>query len=142
MHLRPLNATQWQEAWDALPAYCREVYYHPAYVSECARWERASAHCVLVDDADGRMLHPYLAHPIQGTDRHDVQTAYGYGGPIFAGQWRAERRVAALRLVGEHLKGHRAVAEFVRCHPGWTDVEALEGRASRCSGYERTWNAS
>ena len=125
MELRTLNATQWQDACNELPPHCREVYFQPAYSQLCARWERATAHCVSIRD-DGRwLLYPYLAHPIDADHRHDIQTPYGYGGPLFIGEWPPDRRVVALQLLREHFQTAGAVAEFVRCHTEWIDPEAL-----------------
>jgi hypothetical protein len=125
MQLTTLNATQWQDHCNDLPPPCREVYFQPAYAQLCARWERATAHCLRIRDDDGWLLYPYLAHPIDADDRHDIQTPYGYGGPLFIGDWPLDRRVAALHLIREHLRAAGAVAEFVRCHTEWLDPDTL-----------------
>ncbi|HEY8491158.1 MAG TPA: GNAT family N-acetyltransferase, partial [Dehalococcoidia bacterium] len=56
---------------------------------------------------------------------YDVQTAYGYGGPLFVGPWDACGKRRALRCVADYLRSTGVVAEFVRCHTHWVDVEAL-----------------
>jgi hypothetical protein len=114
----------WQQAWHDLPVERREVYSSPGYHAACARWERATAHCLRATTATGSMLYPYLAHPT-ADGRHDAQTAYGYGGPIFVGAWSGEERRAALDALAGHLRATGAVAEFVRCHTEWADAEEL-----------------
>src|SRR5436853_298032 len=103
MRLEQLDEKIWQAAWESLPADRQEVYYSPAYHAICARWERATPHCLRVTGPAGWMLYPYLAHPTPDT-RHDVQTAYGYGGPLFVEEWAADQRAAALADVGAHFR--------------------------------------
>jgi hypothetical protein len=126
MQLVSLDAGEWQHAWASLPPACREVYFHPQYVRACARWEGGRPQCVVVRaSADKWLLYAYVSHPIPGTQRHDVQTAYGYGGPLFVGEWLPEERTAALNRLAAHLRETGAVAEFVRCHTEWTDLESM-----------------
>jgi hypothetical protein len=77
------------------------------------------------------LLYAYLEHPVEAEGRHDVQTAYGYGGPLLVGEWPADSRLEALQLIGAHLRERGAVAEFVRCHTEWVDGSALAA-----AGYE------
>jgi lipid II:glycine glycyltransferase (peptidoglycan interpeptide bridge formation enzyme) len=69
------------------------------------------------------MIYPYLLHPIDGLS--DIQTPYGYGGPLFVGDWPADHTAAALTATAEYLRSLRAVAEFIRCHTEWADHDAL-----------------
>jgi hypothetical protein len=124
IRLDVLNDRAWQQAWHDLPADRRECYSSPGYHAACARWERATPHCLRATVETGSMLYPYLAHPT-ADGRHDAQTAYGYGGPIFIGAWSAEERGAALHTLAERLRAAGAVAEFVRCHTEWVDAEEL-----------------
>jgi hypothetical protein len=124
-----LGWAAWLRAWSALPAERRSTYYHPDYVAAAARWEGGAAECLRLGDEDCWLLYPYVRHAIPDDDggAFDVQTAYGYGGPLFVGAWDAEARVEALRDVGRCLADRGAVAEFVRCHERWTDLDALRG---------------
>ena len=122
-----LHRDAWLRAWSSLPAERQSTYYHPTYVAAAARWEGGEADCLRIDGDDGWMLYPFVRHAIPGdiTGRFDVQTAYGYGGPLFIGGWDQRSPVDALRVIGRHLAEHGAVAEFVRCHERWTDLGAL-----------------
>jgi hypothetical protein len=124
IRLDALDLPAWRQAWHDLPGDRREVYSAPEYHAVCARWERATPHCLRAASGAGWMLYPYLAHPIED-GRHDAQTAYGYGGPLFVGEWSAERRAAALGAVADHLRASGAVAEFMRCHTEWSDPQQL-----------------
>ena len=122
-----LDRAAWLRAWESLPAECREAYFHPEYVEAAATWEGGRAECLRVSGAGGWMLYPYVRHAVPNgpAGAFDVQTAYGYGGPLFVGEWDRDARVEALREVGRTLSDRGAVAEFVRCHGRWTDVNAL-----------------
>jgi len=127
-----LSGEEWLAAWHELPARVREVYYHPHFASTCGRWEGARAQCLLVEGSrDRRLLYPYLRHPILGYESVagpccDVQTPYGYGGPLFLGDWDLDDQRRALDAVADHLRHTGPIAEFVRCHTEWLDAAALE----------------
>ena len=127
-----LDRTEWLRAWSSLPIERRATYYHPDYVAAAARWENGEPECLRIEANDGWLLYPYVRHAISGdsSGAFDVQTAYGYGGPLFVGEWDHMSRVDALHEVGRYLADRGAVAEFVRCHERWTDVDAM-----RESGY-------
>jgi serine/alanine adding enzyme len=56
----------------------------------------------------GPVLYPFLVRPLPG-DRCDVTSAYGMGGPLGTGEWRAAFRAECRR--------RGVVSEFVRFHP-------------------------
>jgi len=122
-----LDRDAWVRAWSSLPSERQSTYYHPDYVSAAAHWEGGAADCLHVDGGGGRrLLYPYVRHSIpDAANLFDVQTAYGYGGPLFVGEWDHAGRVEALRDIGQRLAERGAVAEFVRCHEQWTDLDAL-----------------
>jgi hypothetical protein len=123
-----LDRVAWLRAWSSLPSERRSTYYHPEYVAAAARWEGGEAECLRIDgDGDRCLLYPYVRHAIPGdsTGACDIQTAYGYGGPLFVGDWEHDARVEALLDVGRQFAERGAVAEFVRCHERWTDVDAM-----------------
>lgn len=137
MIVSELSEHQWLDAWSALPQDRREVYFHPRYAALCARWEHATPHALCVRTASGLALYPFLAHPITGfhrvTTRHDAQTAYGYGGPLFVGEWSADEHARALQLFATELATRGAVAEFIRCHPEWCNAERLAAQGFRAA---------
>jgi hypothetical protein len=126
-----LSGEEWLATWQELPARQREIYYHPQFVSTCARWEAARPECLLIEYSRGRrLLYPYLRHSILGYESVagpccDVQTPYGYGGPLFIGDWDLDAQRRALDAVADHLRHSGAVAEFIRCHPHLTDLSGL-----------------
>lgn len=130
IRLDVLDFSAWQQAWHDLPGDRREVYSAPEYHAVCAGWERATPQCLRAANGAGWMLYPYLDHPTED-GRHDAQTAYGYGGPLFVGEWSPEDRSAALNAAADRLRTAGAVAEFVRCHTEWLDAEQLAAAGYR-----------
>jgi hypothetical protein len=127
---RFLSFSEWANVWKALPEEQREAYWHPRFGDASGRWEKARPECLLLESDTGQMLYPFLHHPIAGyeeigTNLFDVQTAYGYGGPLFSGAWTDPEKRVALRGVGDSLARHGVVAEFIRCHTEWTDQQLL-----------------
>jgi hypothetical protein len=122
-----LDRDGWLHAWTALPESRRSTFLHPDFVIASAHWEGGEGECLHIVDGDRSLLYPYVRHaiPDASAGSFDIQTAYGYGGPLFVGEWDHASRVDALREIGQHLVERGGVAEFVRCHERWTDFEVL-----------------
>jgi hypothetical protein len=114
---RPDERAAWQEAWNLLPPERRDVYFSPGYVQASEAEGRGAALCAVVTDANRLLLYPFLEVPL-GDGLKDIETPYGYGGPIvnadgeepgFLEQaWRGWDRWCAEQGV---------VGEFTRFHP-------------------------
>lgn len=130
--IQTLDTKAWSAAWAALPAPVREVYGHPGFSQASGHREDASPECLLLDLGERRMLYPFLRHAVTGYDGilkqpvSDIQSAYGYGGPVFTGAWSTAECVEALSLTAAALRETGAVAEFVRCHTEWCPPEVME----------------
>ena len=109
-----VSDASWADELAALPPRLADVYFTPAY----HRLHEQDAGCVVVSDADARLVVPGLLHPVPGlSGLVDLQTCNGYGGPRatpdvgadwLARAWDAWREAAAARGV---------VAGFFRLHP-------------------------
>jgi hypothetical protein len=130
--LTDLDPDRWRAAWAGLPADRREVYFHPDYAHCCAAWERARPACLRARKPGGELIYPYLIHTIADANGAvDLQTAYGYGGPLFTGEWTPDERAGVLRDIADHFRSGPTVAEFVRCHTEWADLDALAATGYR-----------
>jgi hypothetical protein len=91
-------ARRWQDEGDGDP------YFEPAFL-------RAAAIAGGGDPAafaHGGVLYPFLVRPLPD-GRCDITSAYGFGGPWGAGDWRGPFRAACAE--------RGVVSEFVRFHP-------------------------
>ncbi|MBP2655826.1 MAG: family N-acetyltransferase [Firmicutes bacterium] len=131
MNLKILSKEEWLYWWRQLPACCREVYWHPAYYDTASRWEKGHAECIYIDKGDAWMIYPYLRHPIVGYQLpgaafyYDIQTAYGYGGALFIGEWDDKDKITAYTVIADYFRETNAVAELVRCHTEWIDPAVM-----------------
>lgn len=117
--MRKLTRLEWQAAWDSLPPDRRDPYSDPSYHDVYADWISATPECLSFSQGPRFALYSYLRCPIDemltdGRPLFDAQTCYGYGGPIFHGDWTAAGRRNALHAFREYLAADDVVAEFVR----------------------------
>jgi Acetyltransferase (GNAT) domain len=109
----------WLALVDALP---HDVYHLPSYVAMAAGQEsgeaQAEARAVIVHDRDQAMLIPMMTRRIPGADgARDAISPYGYPGPLFRGDPKADFVVEASRAMVSRLRDEGIVSLFVRTHP-------------------------
>ncbi len=90
---------------------------HPRYVQADALRDATAKPCFWRYEEGGeRYLHSFHLSPIQGTGWNDIQSPYGYGGPVATTdqpEFIAQAEAHYLAWAREH----RVVAEFIRFHP-------------------------
>lgn len=106
------TSPRWHEFLSETP---HDFYHLPGYAELCAAQERGLARALYVQSDRGRLLLPLVIRPIEGTDRVDATSPYGYPGPLVdgAGPITDDALLAgidALRAIG-------VVSIFVRSHP-------------------------
>jgi hypothetical protein len=113
----PDERARWLAAWSELPPGRRDAYFLPGYAHAAHR--RGEALCAVARSGERLWLCAFLRAEIPGGEGLcDVETPYGYGGPVvndpgedptfLAGCWSAWS--AWCRSAG-------VVAEFTRFHP-------------------------
>jgi len=116
----------WDEAFAAMPARQRDVYFTPGYLQLWQRNGDGRAHGAIFTHGDTLVLYPFLLRdlaevPWLGADfagLHDTQTPYGYGGPLVHKHGGDEHAVRLFRQAfAEWCRDHGVVSEFVRFHP-------------------------
>ena len=90
--------------------YDLDVYYQYDYVAlECKAADTPEMY--IYSHSRGTLLYPYVYCRIGETCYFDVVTAYGYGGPVFFGEWESEQvadaRSVFCRLVQVPFNYHR-----------------------------------
>lgn len=133
MKIERLALEQARAIFDETPPARRIVTQSPDYVTADARRDAALEPVFIGGrDARGAWLHSAHLSPIPETDAFDLQSAYGYGGPIDLLADEATRG-EAWAAYGEVCRGLGVVAEFVRFHPLDSSAERYRGvrRADR-----------
>ena len=116
---------QWRQLWGKLPSERRDVYFLPEYSLANADDGRGEALCATAYEDGAVWMYPFLKCPITPLDQAagedglcDIQTAYGYGGPVVnePGEGEAFLREAWRRL-SDWCTDAGVVGEFCRFHP-------------------------
>jgi CelD/BcsL family acetyltransferase involved in cellulose biosynthesis len=120
------DAGAWDRLLESLPARQQDVYFTSAYHLLWQRNGDGRALGVVFDDGGSRVLYPFLLRDLDEVpwlgadfaDFHDIQTPYGYGGPLVDRPTGAERVVDSFRSEFERwCADNHIVSEFVRFHP-------------------------
>lgn len=119
------DRAKWKWAWDLLPSERRDVYFLPEYLLASEAEGLGTGYCALAIENEAVWLYPFLKcaiHPIDKTteefDLYDLQSAYGYGGPVVNKEGEDEIFIReAWRCLYAWCKEERVVGEFCRFHP-------------------------
>ena len=116
----------WNRQLVKIPNENRDVYFMEEYV-RLYETNTEKAVCCVVSEGEQMMLFPYLCRTFmfKGAEYHDLETAYGYGGPIWnnADDTFKEK---ALRFMVEELGKQQYIAGFVRFHPLLQNQEVFD----------------
>lgn len=104
-------------AYARLPPGRRAGTLHPQYVlADASRSAELRPAFWLYEDGGETLLHGFHLAAIPETGWHDLQSPYGYGGPLASTEAPDFLRSADLAF-REWAIGHGVVAEFIRFHP-------------------------
>ncbi len=108
---------RWNELLALFPAEAQDLYFREEYLRLYERGPE-KARCFLYREDDNLLLFPFLLRPftVKGERHYDLESPYGYGGPIVRHDDPAfiDRALRTLLDYG-HQEGY--VAGFVRFHP-------------------------
>jgi hypothetical protein len=116
---------QWLVAIEQLPNQRQDVYFYPEYLQAYDHLVDAEACCAVYRKDNAILIYPFLKSTIDITDdpantlvSQDIQTPYGYGGPVVNELGEAPD---FLYEVWSHFSdwclSEGVVSEFVRFHP-------------------------
>lgn len=121
-----LNIDQARSVFEALPAGLQMPTLHPEYVAVDA--QRNSTDLIPFfwwDTEEGcSLFHAGHVSNIPDTDFRDIQSAYGYGGPIWHGTKDVDLRSRLWHRYDLWCRQSSIVVEFLRFHPmldSWRD---------------------
>jgi hypothetical protein len=120
------HADEWDELLAAMPVRQQDVYFGSAYLLLWQRNGDGRAHGAVFRHGKTRVLYPFLLRSLrevptlgdEWTDYADIQTPYGYGGPLISRGSGDEHGIRLFRQAfGEWCREHNVISEFVRFHP-------------------------
>ncbi|HOY68651.1 MAG TPA: GNAT family N-acetyltransferase [Candidatus Ozemobacteraceae bacterium] len=113
-------AITWESALQALPHDMRDIYFSYRWHALFAADSPALPRLFLCEREKGRLLYPFLLHPVPATlsaqPAYACESAYGYGGPL-AWDLDPDATAEAERLFCTWARANNVVAEFIRFHP-------------------------
>jgi len=97
----------------------RDVYFTAQFHALQQDIDKARAECAVVHRGAESLFVPYLISPIPGSDAFDVQSAYGYAGPLVGLPQTVSSEFvhSAWRDIEASWHERGVVAAFFRCHP-------------------------
>lgn len=117
------NAAEWHSVLRQLPESLRDVYFLPEYVALHCFEQWTKALLFVYHQAEAIWAYPFLLQPIRRVGEiylepglYDVETAYGYGGPV-ANTDKASFLGEAHTAFSTWCQKKGVIAEFVRLHP-------------------------
>ncbi|MCM1307114.1 MAG: GNAT family N-acetyltransferase [Butyrivibrio sp.] len=132
----------WDEYFERLPKEKQDIYFTRKYCRLGERLLGGEAELFVYEEDGGFVMYPYIKRKApygsDGERYYDIETPYGYGGPIADTDSRAladsfERAFLA------HCASENIIAEFVRFHPLLKNealfrdgIEVLHNRVTVC----------
>lgn len=117
------DSAKWESALSIFPDELRDIYFYPEYVGMHKSIDGTKALMFTYRKNGHIWLHPFLLQPIDSDEFSiddgpwfDIESAYGYGGPLSNSEDQAFL-VNANEQFSEWCKENNVVAEFVRFHP-------------------------
>lgn len=107
----------WNQYLEYIPAGLQDLYFSEEYVrlyeTDCEK-----ACCFVYQEGDSTLLFPFLRRTFDYKENtyYDIETAYGYGGPI-SNDHRVEFMTKALETMKSKAIEENYICGFVRFHP-------------------------
>lgn len=146
---------EWDLALKEMPINMQDIYYTSEYYKmHELNGDGTSKLFYYVDDEGNKGFYPFMLNKINGYDLehdyYDMETAYGYGGPITSCEDESFLKGFEEAFVG-FCKSNHIVAEFIRFHPlvqnekiFKNDVQVIHNRSTVCldlsKGIDRIWD--
>jgi hypothetical protein len=116
-HHRELSLREAIDFFKTIPAHLQLASLHPQMVEIDASRD-ALLHPIYwcFEAGDRRLMHSFQLADNPGLDIRDIQSAYGYGGPLSNSDDREFLKAAELAFA-HWARGNSVIAEFLRFHP-------------------------
>jgi len=113
---------EWLNIISKFPIEYQDIYFHPDYVTLNCNENKSEGFIFYNKDKDKIWINPFIKikspsfENFNCHDYYDIETAYGYGGPI--------SNNSDIKFIKDSnkkfllwVKSNNIVSEFVRCHP-------------------------
>lgn len=105
------------EVFESLPKLFQVSYLHPYYILADAARDKTLTPVFFVYQENGLCFyHAFHIQPIQGTNFIDIQSPYGYGGPVSTSE-NAPFLSKAWYEYNQWCASNNVLVEFLRFHP-------------------------
>ncbi|WP_322923967.1 GNAT family N-acetyltransferase [Paenibacillus campi] len=112
--------------YNLLPPHRRSFYFHPEYLKADVRnKEGVELQFFVVQQDNFIFYHAFYRGKVPNTELYDIQSPYGYGGPIIVGDHQF--RIKAIGLYKEWCVENYILVEFIRFHPLLKNNSYYEG---------------
>lgn len=107
---------KWDSYLSLFSAKDKDIYFMEEYV-KLYETDTEKGVCCVAKEGNSIMLFPFLVRSFSflGTEYHDFETVYGYGGPIFNVEDSFFQQ-KALKEAFDYLKDNNYICGFVRFH--------------------------
>ncbi|HNS09699.1 MAG TPA: GNAT family N-acetyltransferase [Candidatus Ozemobacteraceae bacterium] len=122
MHLEFITQKErWQQIFTQLPEFSGKIYYsYACHAATAANGDDQPAALFFSAGSNGRAFYPFLMkrvpEAVGGNGEVDLETAYGYGGPVFF-DLNTEQIDEFYRQMRSWATANHVVAEFIRFNP-------------------------
>ena len=114
------NDAIWDKYINRMPKEKQDIYYTRHYCKMSEIIEGGEAQLFVYEEGDNIALYPYIKRSIYNEQDssifYDIETAYGYGGPIVKIEDIAFENAFEMNFL-QHCQQENIIAEFIRFHP-------------------------
>ncbi|MFK2827249.1 GNAT family N-acetyltransferase [Bacillus sp. B190/17] len=102
--------------FNKLPNKLQSFYFHPQYVIDDALSKQDLQPIFFTfERSDAIYYHAFHLGKVPNTHYYDIQSPYGYGGPLYVG--KEDFIIEAIEKYKQWCLDHNVLVEFVRFHP-------------------------
>lgn len=101
--------------FNSMPEEMKSFYFHPEYVISDAVAKGLKPLFFIIEEGNSFYYHAFHLGKIKDTSYYDIQTPYGYGGPLVVGG--REFKTKCILAYKQWCHSQSVIVEFIRFHP-------------------------
>ena len=111
-----VDLVKWKKILASFPDELQDIYFYPEYVGMHKLFKGVKALLFVYQENKNIWGYPFLLQPIDGGPWFDIESAYGYGGPLSNTEDQLFLNKANNAFSG-WCKKNNVIAGFIRFHP-------------------------